>query len=560
MSIETLNDDILLSVFNCYRLDDAGKWNVRIGWRKLSHVCRRWRHLIYESVFYLNMQLICTNGSPVVDMLAHLPPMPLAIDYQYATRIAGAPDCTGISRALQLRDRVRRVVLDMPSSSLDNLLVLMDEPFPILEQLTISSTTVGMSLILPETFLAPNLRQLTLSGITLPGELTLLSTISFVTLTLTNIQATSYFLPKHLASRLRSFSQLEELTVSFSIPLPRPSSERELLDALESPVTLPTLRRFTFKGVTAYLDSLVAQIRAPLLELLIITLFNQIVFALPHLSNFTNATPGLKLPIAKVIFKHDGVSLVTENRTPQMGDRESGFGLRVICKQFDWQIDSAAQICRSLMPILTCVEELTLDFDGKEISTEWQNGAVDGAVWHELLRPFVGVNTLRVCRSLVWELSCALQSDDVGLDPELLPALQVICRLGEDDREKAFAPFIDARRIAGRPVRLLDWPVHAQISQPQGLSHFELAELFVDGFIARTFSSRSEPFICPPMDHYLSSRPPTLLSRVRVEQDRTPPPSRKARSVSGSVRMPPPPKHIRCRIRPSHMGAGSAWR
>jgi hypothetical protein len=139
--------------------------------------------------------------------------------------------CPGYST----RSSVHRVVLHIPSSILDKLLGFMDEPFPILEHLSISSTAETTSLILPETFLAPNLRHLTLSGISLPVELTL---PSLVTLALTDIQTSSYFLAEQLVAHLQSFSQLEELSIGFSIPLPRPSAEMELSNALETPVTL----------------------------------------------------------------------------------------------------------------------------------------------------------------------------------------------------------------------------------------------------------------------------------------------------------------------------------
>ena len=405
------------------------------------------------------MHLLCTNGSPIVDTLTHLPPLPLVIDYQNATTAIGALDCPGIFHALQLFDRVRRVALRIPSSSLNDLLALMGDPFPILEQLSLSSTTEDMGPRLPETFLAPNLRHLTLSGIRLPGELTLLSTISLVTLILADIRATTYFLPKDLVRYLQSFSQLEELSISFSVPLPRPSAERELSDALQNPVTLPTLRYLTFKGVGAYLDSLVAQIRAPLLDHLNITLFNQIAFALPHLSHFTNTTEGLDLPTANIIFTHDAVSVVTDHRTQQLGSRHPGFSLRVICKQLDWQIDSAAQICRSLMPVLSRVERLELDFDGMMIPAEFRDGAVDGVTWRELLEPFIGARGLHICRTLTRELSSALELDNVGLDPGLLPSLLVLApKIQEEQAIKAFASFVNICQVAGRPVHLSPLP------------------------------------------------------------------------------------------------------
>jgi hypothetical protein len=183
-------------------MDDEKHWH-RLGWYKLAHVFRRWRHLIYGSASYLDVHLLCTNGSPGVDTLAHLPPLPLVVDYQFATATIGALDELGISHALQLRDRVRHAVLRVPSSSLHKSLALMGEPFPSLGHLSLSPTAdEDSSLVLPETFMAPNLRHLTLSSVGLPADLALLSTASLVTLTLANIRASGYFLPKHLVTLL----------------------------------------------------------------------------------------------------------------------------------------------------------------------------------------------------------------------------------------------------------------------------------------------------------------------------------------------------------------------
>jgi len=417
----------------------------------------------YESAFHLDMHILCTNGTPVLETLAHLPPLPLVVDYQDATATIRAKDELGMSHALQLRDRVRRVVLSILPASLHKLLVLMDDSYPILEHLCLSSTAKeDAGLILPKTFMAPNLCHLNLLGISLSTKLPLLSsTVALVTLTLANIQSSGYFLPKHIVARLRLLPQLEELSICFSIPIPRPSAESELLGALETPVTLPVLKRLTFRGVSAYLESLVAQIRAPLLEHLGITIFNQVAFALPHLSHFTNTTEGLKLPIASVIFEYDSVSVVADQRgREQRADGPPSFSFRVMCRQFDWQVDCAVQICNALMSALSGVEELTLDFDGQRIPTEWQDGAVNGATWRELLRPFVGARELRICHALSWELSFALQSDEAGLDPLLLPYLQELSpQLEEEHANNAFSWFVEARQIAGRPVRVSPSPV-----------------------------------------------------------------------------------------------------
>ncbi|KAI9435926.1 hypothetical protein H4582DRAFT_2161393 [Lactarius indigo] len=458
-SIESINDDILFSIFKSYRLIDENSWNLRLGWCKISHVCRRWRNLLHELAFHLDMHILCTNGSPVVETLTHLPPLPFVIDYQGETGTIGAKDELGMSQALQLRDRVRRVMLSIPPAGLQKLFILIDGSYPILEHLCLSPTAqeADAGLILPKSFMAPNLRHLNLLGIGIPTKLPLLSsTTSLVTLTLTNIQSSGYFLPEHLVARLRFLPQLEEMAICFSVPIPRPSAEGELWNGPETPVTLPILKRLTFRGVSAYLESLVAQISAPLLEHLGITVFNQVAFTLQHISHFTNTTQGLKLPIASVIFEHDAVSVVADQYDRQhRANGPSSFSFRVLCREFDWQADCAAQICNALMPALSGVEGLTLDFEGRRIPTEWQDGAVDSATWRELLGPFIGARELRICHALVWELSFALESDNAGLDPILLPGLQeLIPQLEEEHANNAFASFVDSRQIAGRPVRM----------------------------------------------------------------------------------------------------------
>ncbi|KAI9452685.1 hypothetical protein BJY52DRAFT_1225982 [Lactarius psammicola] len=464
-TINTLDDDILLGIFSYFRLDEENSWNDRFGWCKLSHVCRRWRHLVFSSTFHLGMHILCTNGTPIVDTLDHLPPIPLFVNYRYAapTATPSEKDELGIYHALRLRDRVRCIDLHLPPSTLHKFLMLMDGPFPILERLCLSFTADKItSLMLPNTFLAPNLRHLTLIGVGLPkGLSSLSSTTSLVSLALTNIRASGYFLPGQLVARLWSLPQLEELTIGFSIPIPRPPTERELLGRRRTPATLPKLKYLTFQGVSAYLERLVSQIKAPLLERLDITLFGQIAFALPHLSRFTNITKRLALPKAEVVFWRDEVTILLNHHVTRRYGRNGHFILRVMCKNLDWQIDCAAQICSALIPALSSVEKLTLGFDQEAMPTKWQNGEIDGTTWHELLRSFVAVKELHVCGALSEELSRALDVGEVGSDPGLLPNLQDLVSQFKGARtNNVFDSFIHARQVAGRPVRsVLRYPL-----------------------------------------------------------------------------------------------------
>jgi hypothetical protein len=219
-------------------------------------------------------------------------------------------------------------------------------------------------------------------------------------------------------------------------------------------VTLPSLKKLRSDGVRTYLESLVAQIRVPLLELLHITLFNQIAFALPHLYHLINITEVFKLPTAMVDFVYDGVIVTTSYTTVPWP--EGPFRLRVKCRQLGWQIDCAAQICNALIPALSSVERLTLCNRFWGVATELENSAIDGTTWHDLIRPFIQVKVLVVNSEFSEELSRALQVNEVGSDPGFLPNLrEIIAEIIA--AHNVFTSFIYARRVVGRPVKLSSW-------------------------------------------------------------------------------------------------------
>ena len=119
------------------------------------------------------MYIQCTHGTPVVDTLLHLPPLPLLVKYRSAMKEQDEP---GIYHALQWHDRIRHIYLRLPPSIFQRCLVLMDAYFQRLEDLSLSFATDSITtLTLPKTFLAPNLRYLALTGIRLPKRLRMLT-------------------------------------------------------------------------------------------------------------------------------------------------------------------------------------------------------------------------------------------------------------------------------------------------------------------------------------------------------------------------------------------------
>ena len=460
-----LDDDSLLQIFSQYQLQHEENWNLRLMWRKPAHVCRRWRLLIYNSWSHLDMWLILRNHSLSIDTLSHLPRLPLVIDCSDKTGTITRKDEDNVHVGLQRHGRVLRATLRAPPSSLRMWLKPMNKLFPRLEDLSLFSTTIEEAyLMLPETLQAPNLRHLALHGIALPIGLPLLSSaIALSTLSLTHIGASCSFPPWHLVSQLRGLPHLEELSIGFATPLPLPSAEGEIIHAPIPPVILPALKRLTFRGVGVYLDNLVAQINAPLLERLSLTLFFQPVFTLVDLTEFIHRTEGFRCLVARVNFNKDGVSMDADHSESQGVGKLS---LRVNCVPLDWQIDSATQVCGALGNVLSVVEDLTLDLEMDGMPSDWENTIDDNvdklgvSQWHELLRQFLGVKKLHIGSSLTLELSEALGSVVGESVLELLPELEELeVHLEADRARKAFSEFVENRQSVGHPVCLLAAPI-----------------------------------------------------------------------------------------------------
>src|SRR6266436_549518 len=170
--IHILDDDSLLNIFYLYRpalldgdetyhtrLEGGKPWGRERWWYTLAHVCQRWRNLILGSASYLGVCLVCTIGTPVADMLAHSPPLPLIIDYVSKDGIT-AEDEEAIVLALEKRDRVRRIRIGVRSLDFQKLAMAIDEEYPFLEYLILAPSTENTSkvLVLPETLQAPRLR------------------------------------------------------------------------------------------------------------------------------------------------------------------------------------------------------------------------------------------------------------------------------------------------------------------------------------------------------------------------------------------------------------------
>ena len=444
-----------------YQVLDKGNWNREWWWYRIIQVCRRWRYLVFESTFHLQVSLVCARGTPVADMLAHYPPLPLIIDHiddEYD--IFSPEDEEGIIFALQHRDRVRRIRLRKSISISQRLVIALDGEFPVLEYLSIDDrqfirplVDYDTSLNFPETFRAPHLLELLLHNFATPIESPQLTTMgNLVTLWLTSIPSSVYFHPDVLLERLSLLPQLETLGIAFNSYNPSRDTERQLLRTpVITQVTLSNLHWLFFDGTAAYLEMLLSRVTIPLVERVYVHFFNQMIYSIPHLRQFMISARNIRLNTATITFDEESL-IMTAYPHVEAGLYTLHMGLSGI--HFDWQVIFAAQGFYALKTVLSAVEHLSLDYDRHNMSSEW-NRQADRSHWVRLLGSFDKVKTLLVGDGLVKQVARALQHGEGEPPTELLPELQELSypRSGTSRASScAFTLFIDARREAGRPV------------------------------------------------------------------------------------------------------------
>jgi hypothetical protein len=408
-------------------------------------------------------------------MLAHSPPLPLIIDHDYDDHELTAEDEEGILLALEHRDRVCRISLDLPVASLQKVIAAIHDEFPILEILNIGPPTKhDTRLTLPSTLEAPHLRHLVLDHLASPiGSRLLATATGLVDLFLRGIHSSTYPHPNHFLQLLSLLPQLENLEIGFSSPVPNRDLESQVLNTpIITYAILPNLYFFVFRGVSAYLEALLPHMTTPRLERLSIYFFNQLSFSVPRLLQFMTTTENLRFSNAEFVFYHRAVFVFVHF---PVRARLVGFSVEVICEHLDWQVSSMAQIFNILSPLFSTVVDLTLVYGEHTLSSEGNN-QVDRTQWRQILGSFRNAKTLRVHEGLVREVSHCLTLAG-GPPLELLPELnELICPQGSHN-DRTLAAFIDERQFAGQPINLVEeaFPVGRfdyQFITSSGIVHF----------------------------------------------------------------------------------------
>jgi hypothetical protein len=382
-------------------------------WHTLAHVCRIWRDFIFSSSRRLNLELLCTNGTPVRKNLGYLPAFPIVIELPVYTKES---DEDNIIAALEHPNRIRVVRLHVSCSLLEKMATVMQQPFPVLTDLFLEWEILEdkPTPVLPDAFLggcAPHLQTIRLNGIPFPAAPALLSSArDLVDVDLRNIPDTGYIAPDEIVASLATLPRLECLIFQFQFGTSY--SDQIRLPPLTR-TALPSLTTIWFQGPFKYFEYFVAQVDAPQLKCLEITYSDRdedegVDFQIPQLSKFIDLSETLSR------FKYAEIDVYPDSVDMELLDGSESVSLR-FCIQDLWISQALSQIPGMLsnMDHLYIVAHY---FEYEQLSGNIQ--------WLELLHPFTAIKALSVQYKLSPHIALALNSITEDWATEILPALE----------------------------------------------------------------------------------------------------------------------------------------
>lgn len=471
--IEMLPDEILLEIFDCFRLavaPDSGSVDSSSSagptwspweWTQLVHVCRRWRFLVFESPQRLDLRLVYTFNRPARLRKKALDSWPtLSIAVWYPCQRAGRnrslilEDENNASFALRHPDRIREINLFLTTSLLSKSGAQVLASFPALEYLRLESpNSTKMTPALPVGFLGgstPRLRHIYLTAIAFPAlPLLLLSTRNLVSLRLDKVSRRGYFSPEALSIGLSMTTQLKSLRIHF---LPFASSiYRDTGSAgkpLKTRAVLPALIEFHFSGDSAYLEDLISRMDAPVLEQLSITFFKPGAFETVQLSQFISRTKPLASPHQMSILLLGDEILVVDQFHPST--LKGRFQLQITSEEIDLQV-TLPHILTRLSALLSGVQRLQMK-SFLPWSPWLDPDEMDLPLWLDFFRSLKSVTRLEAAGVFVQSIESALEQLPEEMVRRVLPALLELHVEKCPSSEGLFQKFANARQACGRPL------------------------------------------------------------------------------------------------------------
>ena len=481
MTIDILPNDVLLLIFHFDLLEDRatfpyldglGDLNGRddyykveddglllLSWHRLVHVCRRWRSVVFASSNFLDLRLVC-DARTRVELTGIWPRIPITIRTTVNWPI---PEDYDFDAAMVHPNRVREIrLLDLTDSLLQRLASVMQQEFPALIHLKLGqspSYSIGAPDI-PDGFLggsAPLLQSLMLCYISFPAiSNLLLSATSLVHLTLWEVpwsaSGSEYlsdsgcFSAEVIVTGLAALTNLKSLTIGSDF---FPDLEHQ--HSLPTRTFLPALIHFEFRGVSSYLENLVARIDAPLLNSFITFLF-RLIFDVPQLAQFMKRTTKFQALNEAHVDIDDYASRVDSFPPTQTFDKMSRFSISFEFAESPWPYEPAAQILTSFFPSLYIVEHLYIY--GSRYFTEYGEYGLD------IFHPFTFAKNVYVSKEFVRGIIPALQDLVEEGVAGVLPALETLFL----EKLQPLGPvwdvieqFVAARQPLGHPMAISYW-------------------------------------------------------------------------------------------------------
>jgi hypothetical protein len=457
--LNTLPDEIFREIFTfCLSglyLDTTKHMK---SWKRLAHVCQRWRQIIRGSPRSLGLYICSYFRSSFRKRLRCWPEFPILISHRIP-RDGGNDD---LIAALEHPDRVLHVNLEISSPEVKEVLEMMKVPFPALKVFHLTGPSLDSEedeytsiFELPDDFLggsAQSLQHLFLKVIALPGLPKLLSSARrLVSLHLRPLPATgpSHISPEAMVGALAGLTWLEIL----SIELRSPHRQRRRLPDPPIRVVLPALTKFEFEGENEYLEDLVAQIDTPRVKEINIQSFMREVET-RQLSQFIGRAANFELAhfrAADVVVLSDHASIELD-RTEH---NQAHFSL-IMSPESDFSIPCMTRVLGQFIAMLCNVGHLSIYGPHHE---EFRRG-LDSMYKTELLtllHLFPAVGTLHASGALAVDIISALQDIVEEKVTEVLPALTLLLLgdgvgpVGPPER------FLSLCRLSSRPVAILNF-------------------------------------------------------------------------------------------------------
>jgi hypothetical protein len=413
-----------------------------------------WRQVVFASPHSLNLKILCTNKTPVRKHLGIWPAFPIVINYDNYDNTPDDEDDILAALSSEHLDRVCFIGLSVTGSQLGKIAAVMQELFPALICLAISLQDENAP-VLPGGFLggsAPRLQKILFSGVPYPALPTLLlSASSLVELELwpEYTSPTDYLLPEAMVTSLSALPMLEIFTIEFQGDTPRP-------DRIRPPPTsravLPALASFEFKGVSEYLEDLVARIDGPQLTAITIAYSDpRNDFPVTQLIGFIDRSVCPRSAIFRcvhvTIYSHQ-VCLTFYRQTTNNLHRDQHEDITCDSETMHWQTTGMQQVLSHVSDALSNV-----------VHAELRGGpgfkCVSDSEWRHLISHFSNVQMLKLCGELSWNMVRTLRdiTEETAVTG-LLASLELLCL--RDQPASSIENFVALRKHSSHLVTVVD--------------------------------------------------------------------------------------------------------